>query len=270
MSRRQDKVPPPGPSAPPAAGERGLGAGRVLSIAVLLLAFAALVGLGSWQMERRAWKLDLIQQVEARADAPARALPPSGQWPALTRASDEYAHVRVTGTFDHSKEALVYTVLSEPNGPLRGPGFTVITPLMLPDGASVLINRGFVPTDKRDPAARQEGQVAGEVTVTGLLRFAEEASSFVPDNDAARNAWYRRDPAAIAAARGLSRAAPFMIDADATPNPGGLPQGGETRLLFPNRHLEYALTWYGLAVTMLAVVVAVLISRRRRGGAGAS
>lgn len=263
MSRRQDKA---AAAAAPAA-KRRLGAGQVVSIAVLLLAFAALVGLGSWQMERRAWKLDLIQQVEARADAPARPLPPSAQWPALGRANDEYAHVRVTGTFDHGKEALVYTVLSDPNGPLRGPGFTVITPLMLADGSSVLINRGFVPTDRRDPATRREGQVAGVVTVTGLLRFAEEASSFVPDNDAARNAWYRRDPAEIAAARGLSRAAPFMIDADATPNPGGLPQGGETRLVFPNRHLEYALTWYGLAVTMLAVVVAVVISRRRKSSA---
>lgn len=267
MSRRPVRAPAPAPTraVSPPAPRPGSSRGRIISVIVLLLAFAALVGLGSWQMERRAWKLELIQQVEARADAPARPLPASSQWPALNRATDEYAHVRVTGVFDHAKEALVYTVLSEPNGPLRGPGFSVITPLMLPDGSAVLVNRGFVPTDKRDPATRTAGQVEGPVTVTGLLRFAEEASSFVPDNDPARNAWYRRDPAEIAAARGLTRAAPFMIDADATPNPGGLPQGGETRLVFPNRHLEYALTWYGLAATMLAVVVAVLVSRRRRG-----
>ncbi len=268
MSRRSDKASasiPPTLPAPKPAGRPVGSRGRIVSVIVLLLAFAILVGLGSWQMERRAWKLDLIHQVEARADAPARPLPPADQWPALSRASDEYAHVRATGVFDHAKEALVYTVLSEPNGPLRGPGFTVITPLMLPDGSAVLVNRGFVPTDRRDPATRAAGQVEGPVTITGLLRFGEEASSFVPDNDPARNAWYRRDPAEIAAARGLARAAPFMIDADATPNPGGLPQGGETRLVFPNRHLEYALTWYGLAATMLAVVVAVLVSRRHRG-----
>ena len=270
MSRRPQRAPSPAPVAPAPAAKPMSSRGRIASIIVLLVAFVALVGLGSWQMERRAWKLDLIQQVEARADAPARLLPPPAQWPALNRASDEYAHVRVSGVFDHAKEALVYTVLSEPNGPLRGPGFSVITPLMLSDGSSVLINRGFVPTDKRDPAARAAGQVEGPVTVTGLLRFAEEASSFVPDNDPARNAWYRRDPAQIAAARGLPRAAPFMIDADATPNPGGLPQGGETRLVFPNLQLEYALTWYGLAATMLAVVVAVIVSRRRRGAARVS
>ncbi len=253
------------PTSVPPRTPAGGAAGRWLSLVVLAVAFAALVGLGSWQLERRAWKLDLIQQVEARADAPPRPLPPARQWDTLSRAGDEYAHVRVTGTYDHAKEALVYTVLSEPNGPLRGPGFTVITPLMLPDGSAVLINRGFVPTDRRDPASRAAGQVAGPVTVTGLLRFAEEASSFVPANDPARNAWYRRDPSEIAAARGLPKAAPFLIDADASPNPGGLPQGGETRLVFPNRHLEYALTWYGLAATMLAVIAAVVISRRRQG-----
>ena len=120
----------------------------------------------------------------------------------------------------------------------------------------MLVNRGFVPLDRMDAATRREGQVAGIVTVTGLLRLPEERSWFTPADDPARGIWQERDPAAIAKAYGLARAAPFFIDADASPNPGGLPQGGETKLVFPNRHLEYAITWFGLAFALLAVFVA--------------
>ncbi|MGU3496568.1 SURF1 family protein [Xanthobacteraceae bacterium A53D] len=235
----------------------------VLAFILIATAFLMLVGLGTWQMERLAWKDDLIRQVEARTTRPPVPLPPPADWPRLTRAQDEYAHVTVTGTFDHAKETAIYTVLSDPKGALKGQGFIIVTPLLLPDGGAVLVNRGFVPTDKRDPATRAAGQVAGPVTVTGLIRFPEEANMFVPENDPAKDAWYRRDPAGIAAARKVADAAPFLIDADASANPGGLPQGGETRLAFPNKHLEYALTWFGLAATLLGVVLAVVISRRR-------
>ncbi|WP_084539777.1 SURF1 family protein [Azorhizobium doebereinerae] len=256
MSGEAQARAPAGDHVRPARG------GRVLPLLAAGAAFLILVGLGTWQLERRSWKLELIRQVEERADAPARPLPPPAAWGRLSRAEDEYAHVQVTGSFDHARETLVYTVLSDPKGEARGQGFLVITPLMLPDGRSVLVNRGFVPLEKRTPASRAQGQVAGPVSVTGLLRFPEEASVFVPANDPAKDAWYRRDPAEIAAARGLPGAAPFLIDADAAPNPGGLPQGGETRLAFPNRHLEYALTWYGLAATLLGVGLAVALSQR--------
>jgi surfeit locus 1 family protein len=76
---------------------------------------------------------------------------------------------------------------------------------------------------------------------------------FSPDNDPGRNAWYRRDPAEIASAMKLERVAPFTIDADATPNPGALPEGGRTRINFPNDHLGYALTWFGLALALAGV-----------------
>lgn len=226
-------------------------------------AFLILIGLGTWQLERRVWKLNLIRQVDSRVEAPPHALPPPSDWAGLTRARDEYDHVTATGTFDHGKETLIYTVLSDAAGPQKGPGFLVVTPLHLAGGGTVLVNRGFVPEAARAPAQRAAGQVEGQVTVTGLLRFPEEASYFVPANDPARNAWYRRDPVEIAAARGLADAAPFLIDADGTPNPGGLPQGGETRLAFSNRHLEYALTWYGLAAALVGVTVAYLLLRRR-------
>ena len=234
-----------------------------------LVALAILLALGTWQMERRAWKSALIADVEARTGAPAVPVPPRAEWDSLDRAANEYRHVTATGRFDHARETLVYTVQSDARGPYKGPGFWVMTPLMQPDGSAILINRGFVPEDRRDPATRAAGQVAGPVTVTGLMRFPEDASWFVPANAPERNAWYRRDPQEIGRARGLAEIAPFSIDADAAPNPGGLPQGGETRLSFPNKHLEYALTWYGLAATLIGVYIAFVLSRRR-GSAGQS
>ncbi|MEP9378217.1 SURF1 family protein [Aquabacter sp. CN5-332] len=239
--------------------------GLVLPSLFALGALIVLVGLGTWQMERLSWKTALVAQVEARtAERPMPAPSPS-LWPALNREDDEYQPVTATGRFDHGRETLIYTVLSDPKGPFKGPGFWVVTPLMLPSGAAILVNRGFVPEDRRDPATRKDGQVAGDVTVTGLLRLAEDASWFVPANDPTRNAWYRRDPEEIGRARGLKEVAPFVIDANGAPNPGGLPQAGETRLSFPNRHLEYALTWYGLAATLIGVYIAFVITRLRGG-----
>lgn len=248
----QDRVPP----------RRGL----LLPAVAAVAAFAILIGLGTWQLERLAWKEALLARVEARVHAPAVPLPPPGAWAGLSREADEYRHVAVRGTFDHGREALVFTVRGEDAaGPFKGQGYLVVTPLVRPDGPPILVNRGFVPADRRDPSTRAEGQVTGEVEVTGLLRLPEEASWFVPANDPARGAFYRMDPAGIAAAKGLPDAAPFVVDADAAPVPGGLPDGGGTRIAFPNRHLEYALTWYGLAAALLGVCAALLWSRRKAG-----
>jgi len=236
----------------------------VLPLAILLAAFCVLIGLGTWQLERLRWKEGLIATVAARADAPPSSLPPAADWPRLTRAQDEYRHVRVTGSFDHGRETLVYAVKGEDTPGLRGQGYFVVTPLLRKEGPPVLVNRGFVPADRRDPSSRAAGQIEGEVTVAGLIRFPEEASAFVPANDPARNAFYRRDPVEIAAARGLQDAAPFIIDADAAAVPGGLPEGGATRRTFPNRHLEYALTWYGLAAALVGVAVAWLFTQSRK------
>ncbi len=252
--------PAPAPPSSPAPRGRGL-----LLLVLACAAFAVLIGLGTWQLNRLAWKEALLTRVEARVNAAPADVPPPAQWPALTREADEYRRVKVRGTFDHAREALVYTVRGdEASGPVKGQGFLVVTPLIRRDGPPILVNRGFVPADRRDPATRAEGQVTGEVEVVGLLRFPEEASWFVPANDPARGSFYRMEPAEIAAARGVAGAAPFLIDADATPVPGGLPMGGGTRIAFPNRHLEYALTWYGLAASLVGVAIAVFISRRRR------
>ena len=231
-----------------------------------LLGIAILLGLGFWQLDRLAWKNDLIARVEARTKAPAAALPPESEWKSLNAERDEYRRVTARGTFRHEQETLVYTVASEEPGRIAGPGFSALTPLVLPSGAAVIVNRGFVPLDRKDAATRREGQVVGAVTVTGLLRMPEDTGYFTPANDPDRNAWYRRDPVEIARARKIERVASFMIDADATPNPGGLPQGGGTRLRFSNNHLQYVVTWFGIALALAAVFTAFAWQRLRGPG----
>lgn len=212
------------------------------------------MALGVWQIERRAWKLGLIAQVDARIHAPAAPLPERAAWAGIT-ARDAYRHVRVSGSFLHDRETLVQAVTE------HGAGFWVLTPLRTPDGV-VLVNRGFVPPEKRDPASRPARQ--GVVTLSGLLRVSEPGGAFLRSNDPGGGRWYSRDVAAIASARGVGEVAPFFIDADATPNPGGYPIGGLTVVNFPNSHLAYALTWFGLA--LLSAWGAVLIWRKRERG----
>ena len=221
-----------------------------------LVGLGVLSSLGVWQLQRLAWKEALIARAASRANSPAVAAPVEAAWPQVTAERDEYRRVAVSGRFHHEREALVYALLSEPRGKFSGPGYWVLTPLETAGGALVFVNRGFVPLERAAAATRREGQVAGTVTVTGLLRMPEHRSWFTPADDPARGLWQESDPVAIANAYGLSRAAPFVIDADSTPNPGGLPQGGETKLVFPNNHLGYAITWFGLACALLAVFVA--------------
>jgi len=204
---------------------------------------AILFALGIWQLERRAWKLDLIDRVEHRVHAEPAPLPGLAAWPAVNRANDEYRRVTASGRFLQDRETLVQALTVE------GPGYWVMTPLQTTDGV-VLVNRGFVPADRRDPASRSEGYPDDTVTVTGLLRLSEPGGAFLRHNDPAGDRWYSRDIAAIAAARDLAQVAPFFIDADATPNPGGLPVGGLTVVSFPNNHLVYALTWFTLALML--------------------
>lgn len=206
-----------------------------------LTAFVVLMALGVWQVERRAWKLALIDRVEQRVHAPAQPIPAPASWPAVSAANDEYRHVSVTGRFLHDRETLVQAVTEE------GPGYWVLTPLERRDGTTVLINRGFVPSERRDPSTRQDGNPSGQVEITGLLRITEPKGGFLRDNVPQHNRWYSRDVAAIAAARDLRNVAPFFIDADAGSQAARGPIGGLTVIRFPNNHLIYALTWFALA-----------------------
>lgn len=229
------------------------GAGRLLLPALCILGVLLFGSLGIWQLERLAWKRDLIARVEARLAAPPAPLPPRENWAALAHRDIEYRRVRLSGVFRHNDETLV-EALTE-----RGPGYWVMTPLVTSEGP-VLVNRGFVPPDRKEPKTREAGLPRGQVAVTGLLRLSEPGGRFLRANDPARGRWFSRDVAAIAESRRLGPAAPFFIDADATANPGGWPLGGLTVLRFRNHHLIYALTWFALAGLSLAGLVLVLRS----------
>lgn len=216
----------------------------------LAIAFAAL---GVWQLERRVWKLELIQRVNGRLAAAAQPLPPHAAWPSLAGQEGEYRRVRVTGVLLNDRETLVQALTE------RGAGWWVMTPLRTDQGV-VLINRGFVPPERRAASARPAPE--GEVTLTGLLRQSEPRGGFLRANTPREGRWYSRDVIEIARARQLSDVAPFFIDADATPNPGGYPVGGLTVVSFRNAHLAYALTWFGLSgLCMFGVVI---VARRSR------
>ena len=236
-------------TAPAAAG--GAEARRPLSRPVLaavavaaILFFYAFLRLGGWQLERRVWKHDLVARVAQRVHAPAVPAPGPAEWPSVSAARDEYRRVSVAGTFLHDRRTLVQasTVL--------GSGYWVMTPLVTGDGAIVLVNRGFVPAERGDRAARWAAP-GGPTTVTGLLRIAEPGGRFPRRNDPAADRWYSRDLPSIAHARGLGAVAPYFIDADASAQPPAAseaePVGGLTVTDFRDHHLVYALTWYALA-----------------------
>jgi surfeit locus 1 family protein len=217
-----------------------------------LLGVVGLIALGVWQLERRIWKLALIDRVEQRVHASPQPIPAPVSWPAVDAAKDEYRRVTVTGRFMYDHEALVQAVTED------GRGFWVVTPMRTADGNVVLVNRGFVPPEWRDPATGGEGDPRAMATVTGLLRMTEPKGAFLRTNDPVRDRWYSRDVAAIAAARNLSGAAPFFVDADATLNPGRYPIGGLTVVAFPNNHLIYALTWFALAFLLAGAYLRIV------------
>jgi surfeit locus 1 family protein len=243
------------------AGRRRPAAARVVAMVFAALAFAGFVALGNWQVERRAWKLDLIARVEARVHAPAAPPPARSQWPQVNAANDEYRHVRIAGTFLHDKETLVQASTR------LGAGFWVLTPLATADGV-VLVNRGFVPPEARARTARAASEPRGETRVTGLLRITEPGGGFLRSNDPATDRWFSRDVQAIAAARGLSDVAPYFVDAAAAEAAPGAaaswPAGGLTVVAFPNSHLVYAITWYGLALMVAGAAWFVWRDDRRR------
>lgn len=236
--------------------------GRAILVVVALVAMVGFAALGVWQLERRAWKLDLIDRVERRIHAEPVPVPGPEAWPSVDAAGSAYRRVRLTGRFLHDKETLVQAVTE------LGGGSWVLTPMVTPQG-TVLVNRGFVAGDRRDPGGAVAANPAGETQVTGLLRISEPGDGFLRRNDPAAGRWYSRDVAAIAAARGLVDVAPFFVDADASSSavpsegPGG-PRGGLTVVSFTNHHLIYALTWFVLAILAAGAALFMLLPERRR------
>lgn len=229
--------------------------GPRVTFCIVLGAMAVLVALGTWQVERRAWKSALIATMDARlAMAP---LPIEGL---LARNEPvDFRPVIASGRFRHDRE--LYLAARSYQSQL---GYHVVTPLVLSDGhTTVLVDRGWVPADHRDPATRTMGQLAGMVSVTGIARQPARPGAFTPDNRPDQNLWYWADLPAMGAHAGAPQVAPVLIEAGPASNPGGLPIGGQTRVSLSNDHLQYAITWYALAV---ALAVIYLVSQRRNAG----
>lgn len=218
-------------------------------------ALVLLLCLGTWQVQRLFWKLDLIEHMERGLAAEPVALPPGKLDP------HEWMYRRVTlrGTFDYANEFHMLAHSERGNF-----GYLIIVPMKRADGQGhVLVRRGWVPPEFKAPETRAAGQVAGEVTVTGVVHVPGIRGWMIPDTDLKANLWYYADAQAMLAKAGIQDAPLLFVDVDATPPvPGGWPRGGHARLNIPNNHLAYAFTWYSAAVVL--AVIYVLWHRRRQ------
>jgi len=218
---------------------------------VMVPIFLFSLSLGVWQMERRAWKRDILDRIATNQAAAPLTL---DELLAGDPLRFEYGRVRVSGSFLHDKE--FYLAARSLKDKV---GMQVVTPLRTADGIIVLFDRGWIPSEKKDPAKRAEGQLPGRVDLVGIVRRSQVKRQFAPDNDPARNFWFHVDVPLMRQMAG-GTADPvldeFFLEADATPNPGGVPIGGQTRLDIPNDHLQYAITWFLIALAGAGVYLA--------------
>lgn len=221
--------------------------------------FLVLIGLGTWQVERLHWKVALIEQMNASLSAPPMRL---DEIVKLPNTEAQYHHVTLTGRFDNSKEAYAFAT-AEGGTPV----YHVLTPLILGHGRALIVDRGMIPQNLRDPKTRAAGQLEGEQHVTGVWRTPDPANLFTPKPDLQKRLWFARDVKAMAALDHLTLVAPVVVEADAIPNPGGWPKGGQTVVSLPNNHLQYAITWYLMALGLLAVYLAWHAQKGRLGRA---
>jgi surfeit locus 1 family protein len=228
--------------------------------AAAFAAFAVLIGLGVWQLERKAWKENLIEAIGRKLAAAPVGLPPATEWARLDRAEWEFRRVRFAGEFRNDQEALVYTSGSTLRADTSGPGYWVFAPAGTRDGL-VPVDRGFVPLDRKDLATRAAGQLSGSLDILGVLRWPDPRSWFTPNDDPAKNIWFVRDAIAIAAEKGWGPVPPFYVEQEAPAPPGGLPVPGKLKPDLPNNHLQYAITWFGLAAVLAGVFAAFAWAR---------
>ena len=244
--------------------ERGKSRGLFWVTLSAALALAILAALGTWQLQRMAWKEALIEQIAVRAKAEPIFLDGAAT---LFRAGEdlEYTPVRARGRFLHNQEMFYFA-----SGP-KGPGYHVYTPLIGPSGDVLLVNRGFITEGERKLDRSLGSDPAPLSEVVGLLRSPEKKSLFAPANDRDHNLWFWRDQKGMAdqalgaGSEARKKALPFFIEAVSAPAGAelrpGTPRGGVTRLELPNRHLEYALTWFGLGLALIGVYVVFVRNR---------
>ncbi|MEM1200667.1 MAG: SURF1 family protein [Pseudomonadota bacterium] len=220
---------------------------------VVLAALAILVGLGTWQLQRLAWKEGLIAHLETRLAAAPVSLPAT-----LTQESD-FLRVKLRGTYDHAKAQYFYTLNK---GEI---GWRVLTPFQPASGAPVMVDRGYVPDAQKPLAAADQG---GPVEVVGAVRLEYLPKVlFTPDNDPGANSWYWFDLAAVRTATGTAELRPMVLQLDTPDHSGQWPAAAALSPELSNKHFGYALTWFGLAITLLGVYIALIIQERRKRSA---
>lgn len=227
------------------------------------LAFCLLIGLGVWQLQRKAWKEGLIASLTAQLAAPPEALPPEASWSHLNPADNEYRRVEFKAAFEPNREALVYASATAFRPDVDGPGYWVFAPARLVEGGVVMVNRGFVPEGRQNPGSRSAGEISGPIDIVGAMRWPDNRHWFTPSDDPAHNLWFSRDPAAIAAAMKIGPVAPFYVEQESPVPPGGLPQPGKLVVSLPDNHLQYAITWFGLALVLVVMYGAYIVRERK-------
>jgi len=218
-------------------------------------ALVLMIGLSIWQVDRLQWKTALIAERHARITAAAIPLPPEGSDP----AEFEFRRVAFAGTFLHDKEMLL--VARSMNGNV---GYQVVTPFMLSENrGAILVNRGWIPANRKDPSRRMEGQIQGPVSLEGVVRLPRERYWMEPENEPQKNAWFYINIGEMATAAQIVLRRDLYVDAGPAENPGGYPIGGQSRVDLPNDHLQYAITWALLAVILAVIYVAYHLKLER-------
>ena len=249
-------------------------AGLLVPSLVVLVAFAILVALGTWQVERKGWKETLIADLTQRLNAPPEPLPPPASWAGLSRSAVDFRRVAFRADFAaaapgaRASEARLYTGRSAVREDVKEPGYFVFAPARLADGAVVVVNRGFVGDLHPNAATRPAATSPGAVDIVGIMRWPDEAGWFDSAYSAADDLWFVRDQQKMAAQDHWGAVAPFYIEMEQPLPPGGVPRPGRLTVSLPNSHLQYAMTWYGLALVLL-VVFAVRVRSRLRERAAA-
>ena len=236
--------------------------GIAVPILFVLAALTVFVGLGTWQLHRKAWKEALIQRLEQRLSAAPIDLPGPERWTSLNPADDEFRRVKFSAVFTPGEDALVYTPGSTVRAGASGPGYWVLTPAA-GAGDVIVVDRGFVPQERPDAPKGGFGPNTERVEIVGVMRWPEARGVFTPADDTRRNLWFVRDPVAIADAKHWGKVAPFFVELESPPAPGGLPRVGALKPTLRNEHLQYAITWYGLAAVVVVMFVFWLHARLR-------
>ncbi|MBM3532368.1 MAG: SURF1 family protein [Alphaproteobacteria bacterium] len=223
---------------------------------ISLPAFLMLLGLGTWQMQRLAWKEGVIRAFSERVAADPLAAAPAAQ----PLEAIEYRRVRLSGRYVNDSE--MFLAGRTFNG--RG-GWAILTPFRTDDGALVVVDRGWVPLDRKDPKTRPQSLIEGPTTVEGIVRRPNLRTYFTPENEPEKNLWFSADVEAMARKAGLGPVRPYLVEGLRQPIPGGFPVGGEIQVALRNDHLQYAITWYALAIALVVIYVLYHLKLEREG-----